>query len=131
MIFQNIQIKERVNLNDIKLIGITGTNGKTTSCYLTYQLLNLLNLKTAYIGTIGFYIDDKIKDLNNTTPDLYELYEMFDICIKEDVKVIVMEVSSHSLELDRLRDINFDIAAFTNLTLDHNLFHLLLKMLHY
>ena len=99
-------LKERVNLNDIKLIGITGTNGKTTSCYLTYQLLNLLNLKTAYIGTIGFYIDDKIKDLNNTTPDLYELYEMFDICIKEDVKVIVMEVSSHSLELDRLRDIN-------------------------
>lgn len=116
-------LKERVNLNDIKLIGITGTNGKTTSCYLTYQLLNLLNLKTAYIGTIGFYIDDKIKDLNNTTPDLYELYEMFDICIKEDVKVIVMEVSSHSLELDRLRDINFDIAAFTNLTLDHIDFH--------
>ena len=52
----------------IKIIGITGTNGKTTTAYLIYQALNILNIKCAYIGTIGFYLDKKIKDINNTTP---------------------------------------------------------------
>ena len=61
---------------NFKLIGITGTNGKTTSCYLIYQMLNKLGYKCAYIGTIGFYKDKFVRNLNNTTPDVLELYEM-------------------------------------------------------
>lgn len=110
-------------LSNIKFIGITGTNGKTTSCYLIYQALNSLNVKTAYIGTIGFFVDEKIKDLDNTTPDLLDLYEMFDYCISKNVEVIAMEVSSHALALNRVMGINFDYVSFTNLTQDHLDFH--------
>ena len=116
-------LKEKIDISNIIMIGITGTNGKTTSSYLTYQLLNSLGTKTAYIGTIGFYIDEKIKDLNNTTPDLYDLYMMFKECIENNVEVIVMEVSSHSLSMDRLLGIDFDIGVFTNLTIDHLDYH--------
>jgi len=116
-------LKEEIDISNIIMIGITGTNGKTTSSYLTYQLLNSLGTKTAYIGTIGFYIDEKIKDLNNTTPDLYDLYMMFKECIENNVEVIVMEVSSHSLSMDRLLGIDFDIGVFTNLTIDHLDYH--------
>lgn len=104
---------------DVKFLGITGTNGKTTSAYLTYQLLNMLNVKTAYLGTIGFYMNDNVKPLKNTTPDLMELYEMFDDAVCNGVKVIVMEVSSHALELGRVLGLEFDMVAFTNLTQDH------------
>ena len=118
-------LKEQYNeqLSKIKFIGITGTNGKTTSCYLIYQALTKLGVKTAYIGTIGFYVDGKVKDLDNTTPDLIDLYEMFDYCIKNEVKVIAMEISSHALSLGRVMGIEFDYAAFTNLTQDHLDFH--------
>lgn len=115
--------KYRNNLFKIKFIGITGTNGKTTSCYLIYQALNKLKIKTAYIGTIGFYVDGKVKDLDNTTPDLIDLYEMFDYCIKNNVQVIAMEVSSHALALNRVLGIDFDYVSFTNLTQDHLDFH--------
>ena len=68
--------KYKEEIKDIHLIGMTGTNGKTTTCYLIYQALNKIGKKCAYIGTIGFYIDGKIKDLKNTTPGILELYEM-------------------------------------------------------
>ena len=55
-------------ISDLKLIGVTGTNGKTTTCYLIHQVLNKLGEKCAYIGTIGFYIEEKIKDLNKLKP---------------------------------------------------------------
>lgn len=110
-------------INKMCLIGITGTNGKTTSCFLIYELLKKLNIKCAYIGTIGFYIDEKIKDLNNTTPDILTLYNLLLECINNDVKVVVMEVSSHSLKQNRLYGIKFDYVVFTNLTKDHLDFH--------
>ncbi|MDD2410007.1 MAG: UDP-N-acetylmuramoyl-L-alanyl-D-glutamate--2,6-diaminopimelate ligase, partial [Bacilli bacterium] len=116
-------LKSKVDLSKVKMIGITGTNGKTTSCFLTYQLLNLLKVKTAYIGTNGFFIDDKVRDLNNTTPDLYDLYMMFEEAILNDVKAVVMEVSSHALEQRRIEGIEFDIACYTNLTLEHIDYH--------
>lgn len=103
----------------VKLLGITGTNGKTTSAYLIYQLLNKLGKKCAYIGTIGFYLNDTIRPLNNTTPDLMELYSLFDEAFNSGVSVIVMEVSSHALELGRVLGLSFDIVSFTNLTQDH------------
>ena len=111
-------------IKKIKKIGVTGTNGKTTSCYLTYQLLKLLGKKAAYIGTIGFYIDEKIKDINNTTPDIYDLYEMFLECLNQNVEYVVMEVSSHSLAMNRVKNIEFEYAGFTNLTRDHMDFHI-------
>ena len=109
--------------NDITIIGITGTNGKTTSCFIIYELLKSFNIKSAYIGTLGFYIEDKIKDLDNTTPDIITLYEILLYCKKNNVKVVVMEVSSHSIELDRIHGIKFDYVVFTNLTQDHLDFH--------
>ena len=118
-----LQNEYQERLSKIKFIGITGTNGKTTSCYLIYQALNKLGKKTAYIGTIGFYLDGKVKDLDNTTPDLLDLYEMFDYCIDNGAEVIAMEVSSHALALNRVIGIKFDFASFTNLTQDHLDFH--------
>jgi len=109
---------------DIKFIGITGTNGKTTTAYLTSQMLSELNIKNAYIGTIGYYVNSEfIKELPNTTPDILELYNLILESIDKGVKVIVMEVSSHSLSLGRVNGIRFDVAGFTNLTEDHLDYH--------
>lgn len=110
-------------IDEICLIGITGTNGKTTSCYLIYELLKMLNVKCAYIGTLGFYIDDKVRVLNNTTPDILTLYSLIDECRENNVKVIVMEVSSHALEMNRVYGLKYDYVVFTNLTKDHLNFH--------
>lgn len=110
--------------NKMKFIGITGTNGKTTSAYLTYQLLNNLGIKCAYIGTIGFYYHDRlIKELENTTPEITDLYEMFREAYDNDIDMIVMEVSSHAISQGRVKGIKFDIGGFTNLTQDHLDFH--------
>lgn len=110
-------------LNDMTLIGMTGTNGKTTSCYLIYEALNKLSTKCAYIGTIGFYLDDKVCDLPNTSPDICDLYEMFIEAYENGYKHIVMEVSSQGLSYGRLNKIPFDLALFTNLTQDHLDYH--------
>lgn len=110
-------------IKDIKLIGITGTNGKTTSCFLVYQMLNKLNIPCAYIGTLGFYLKDKIIKLENTTPDLLSLYNLLLQCKEEEIKYVVMEVSSHALELERVSGLKFSYAVFTNLTVDHLDFH--------
>lgn len=114
-------------IKKLKLIGVTGTNGKTTSCFLLYQALNKLGIKCAYIGTIGFYIDAKVSDLNNTTPDILDMYEMLLKCINEEVKYVVMEVSSHALDIGRVEGLEFDFAMFTNLTRDHLNYHKTMK----
>ena len=110
-------------LNKIKLIGVTGTNGKTTSCYLIYELLNKLGKKTAYIGTLGFYLPDKHRPLVNTTPDLYDLYEMIVEAVNKECEVVTMEVSSHALDMCRVEGIKFNVAIFTNLTKEHLDYH--------
>lgn len=110
-------------LNKLKLIGITGTNGKTTSCYFIYQLLNRLGIKTAYIGTIGFYVDDECVHLNNTTPDLYELYDLLVRAADSGCEYVALEVSSQALVGRRLEGLEFDVAGFTNLTIDHLDYH--------
>lgn len=108
---------------DIKLIGVTGTNGKTTICYLVYQLLTLLEKKCAYIGTIGFYCGNKQKTLNNTTPDTDVLYDMLLEAKEYGCEYVVMEVSSHALDKNRVLGLEFDEVAFTNLTQDHLDYH--------
>lgn len=110
-------------LDEMKIIGITGTNGKTTVAYLIYQMLNSLGLKCAYIGTIGFYLDKKVYSLPNTSPDTCMLYEMIMEAYDNGFKHIVIEVSSQGLAYNRFDGINFDYAIFTNLTLDHLDFH--------
>ena len=110
-------------IKNLKLIGITGTNGKTTSCYLLYQALNKLNKKCAYIGTIGFYIEDSVNKLNNTTPDILDIYEMLLECARKNCEYVVMEVSSHALALKRVEGLLFDYVVFTNLTKDHLDYH--------
>jgi UDP-N-acetylmuramoyl-L-alanyl-D-glutamate--2,6-diaminopimelate ligase len=110
-------------LNKLKIIGVTGTNGKTTTCYLTYQLLKFLGVKVAYLGTIGFYYDNKIIHTENTTPDTLTIYKLFSEAMDAGITTIVMEVSSHSLAFDRLHGLHLDIGAFTNLTEDHLDYH--------
>ena len=111
-------------VNKMNIIGITGTNGKTTSAYLTYQMLNKLGSKTAYIGTIGFYMpDEDIVELPNTTPNILDLYDLFLEAKEKGCKNVIMEVSSHALHQRRVEGLNFKVAAFTNLTQDHLDYH--------
>ena len=107
----------------IKVIGITGTNGKTTTAYLIYKALNMLDIKCAYIGTIGFYLDKKIKDLDNTTPSSLELFNMMNLASLNNFEYLVMEVSSHALNQGRCDFISFDYSIFTNLTEEHLDYH--------
>lgn len=110
-------------IKDITLIGVTGTNGKTTTSYVIYDILNKMDVKCAYIGTIGFYKNGIIKELNNTTPDIEELYEYLYECANDDIKYVVMEVSSHALDQDRVHGLKYDACIFTNLTEDHLDYH--------
>jgi len=110
-------------IKDLKLMGITGTNGKTTTAYLLWQSLNKLGHKCAYIGTIGFYIENKVKDLLNTTPEIIDVYEMLIECKNKNCEYVVMEVSSHALEQRRVDGLKFDYAVFTNLTEEHLDYH--------
>ena len=110
-------------IKDIKLIGVTGTNGKTTTSYLIYEALNKLGVKCAYIGTIGFYTPKRVEDTLNTTPTLYEIYEMLLECIKEGIEYVSMEVSSHGLDMGRVNGLEFEYGIFTNLTEDHLDYH--------
>ena len=110
-------------LKDLNIIGVTGTNGKTTTCYLTYQMLNKLGIKTAYIGTIGFYYGDYKRELPNTTPEILTVYNMLYEAKENGCTHVVMEVSSHSLEEERIAGLSFITTAFTNLTQDHLDFH--------
>lgn len=110
-------------IKDITLIGVTGTNGKTTTSYIIYDILNKMDIKCAYIGTIGFYKNGTIKELNNTTPDIEELYEYLYECALDDIRYVVMEVSSHALVQDRVYGLKYDACIFTNLTEDHLDYH--------
>lgn len=110
-------------LSKLKIVGVTGTNGKTTTCYLTYQLLNLLGNKAAYMGTIGFKYQDMDITLENTTPDILTLYNLLLEALEKGCETVVMEVSSHSLSYERIYGLKLDVAVFTNLTEDHLDYH--------
>ena len=110
-------------IKDMKLIGVTGTNGKTTTCLMIYQILTMLKVKAAYMGTIGFYYGDVKKPMANTTPDVDVLYNMLLEAKDHGIEYFVMEVSSHALDMDRIHGLEFDEVAFTNLTQDHLDYH--------
>ena len=110
-------------INELNIIGVTGTNGKTTSCYLTYQMLLELGIDAAYIGTIGYYHKNDFIELNNTTPDVLTIFDLLVRAKESGCEAVVMEVSSQALSYDRLAGINFSIIGFTNLTEDHLDYH--------
>ncbi len=110
-------------LKNLRIIGVTGTNGKTTTCYLTYQLLKLLGVKVAYMGTIGFYFEDEKIELPNTTPEILTIYKLLLGALENGCTTIVMEVSSHALSYERIKGLEIEIGAFTNLTEDHLDYH--------
>ncbi|EOU1647691.1 MAG: UDP-N-acetylmuramoyl-L-alanyl-D-glutamate--2,6-diaminopimelate ligase [Clostridium perfringens] len=107
----------------LKIIGITGTNGKTTSAFIIKSILERAGFMTGLIGTIANYIGNKKVDAVRTTPESYELHELFKNMVDAGVEYCVMEVSSHSLELDRVYGVQFEEGIFTNLTRDHLDFH--------
>lgn len=114
-------------IDEMNLIGVTGTNGKTTTCFLLSQAFNKLGIKAGYIGTIGFYMNEKVSDLPNTTPDILEMYEMIIKCHENGFKTVVMEVSSHGIANRRIEGLRFNQAVFTNLTEDHLDFHITME----
>jgi UDP-N-acetylmuramoyl-L-alanyl-D-glutamate--2,6-diaminopimelate ligase len=109
--------------NKMKIIGITGTNGKTTTAFMIKDILEANNKKVGLIGTIANYIGSEKIHTERTTPESLELQELFFEMVNKGVEYCVMEVSSHSLELDRVYGVKFEAGIFTNLTRDHLDFH--------
>ncbi|MBN2167983.1 MAG: UDP-N-acetylmuramyl-tripeptide synthetase, partial [Actinobacteria bacterium] len=109
------------------LVGITGTNGKTTTTYLVKSLFDCAGYKTGMIGTIENYIGDKSEEVTRTTPESLDLQRLLGRMVEAGVEMTVMEVSSHALELHRAASCDFDVVVFTNLTQDHLDFHLSLE----
>ena len=102
------------------LIGVTGTKGKTTTTFMIKKILEKQGKKVGLIGTIATYIGDKkIEDSSRTTPESIQLQEIFSKMLKENVDVVVMEVSSQSLKLNRVLGCDFDIGIFTNFSEAH------------
>jgi len=104
----------------LKLIGITGTKGKTTTTFMIKEILEKAGKKVGLIGTIAIYINgQKLKDSDRTTPESLELQQLFAKMVGEGVEYVVMEVSSQSLKLHRVDACEFDYVAFTNFSEDH------------
>lgn len=107
----------------LKLIGLTGTNGKTTTTFLIKQILENVGKKVGLIGTVQNMIGDKIYPAKFTTPDPYELQKLFAMMVDAGCEYCVMEVSSQALAQGRVNGLRFALAAFTNLTQDHLDYH--------
>lgn len=107
----------------MKMIGVTGTNGKTTITSLINHVLQFAGKKTGLIGTNGNYINKRFIKTEHTTPESIDLNKLLAEMADEGVEFVTMEVSSHSLSLHRVYEIDFDIVLFTNLTPEHLDFH--------
>ncbi len=103
----------------LKMLGITGTKGKTTTSFLLKSILEKAGFKVGLIGTVCTLIGDKQKDAGKTTPDPIEFQELLHEMVDEGVNYVVMEVSAHALHMHRIAGVDFEAAAFTNLSVDH------------
>ncbi len=104
----------------LKLIGITGTKGKTTTTFMIKEILEKQGKKVGLIGTVASYVNGKkIEDSDRTTPDSIHLYQLLRKMVEEGAEIVVMEVSSQSLKLNRVYGLHFNIGVFTNLSEDH------------
>ncbi|GGE66308.1 UDP-N-acetylmuramoyl-L-alanyl-D-glutamate--2,6-diaminopimelate ligase [Priestia taiwanensis] len=109
--------------HQLHLIGITGTNGKTSVSHLIDQMMTDCKKKTGVIGTVGIKIGDEVQQAKNTTPDAITLQKTFHYMLEKEVETAIMEVSSHALHLGRVHGCDYDVAVFTNLTQDHLDYH--------
>jgi len=107
----------------LMVVGVTGTNGKTSTCYLTRSVLAAGGIETAVLGTITRRIGGMDIPAGMTTPEAHRLQKMLRDALEEGLDGVVMEASSHALELERIAGTEFDVAVFTNLTQDHLDFH--------
>ena len=105
-------------LDNLKLVGITGTDGKTTTAMIINDLLNNY-INSSYLGTNGFVLKEKVIKTKNTTPSLDTLFKYFNILNKNNYNSLIMEVSSEAMLHNRCHNINFDIAILTNINKDH------------
>lgn len=105
------------------LIGVTGTNGKTTVTYLLESILKAAKLNVGVLGTVNYRFKNKVLPAPNTTPESYELQKILRIMVDERVTHVVMEVSSHAIDLRRVDDCSFDLGIFTNFSQDHLDYH--------
>lgn len=113
----------RMPTQDLSLVGITGTNGKTTTAHLVEHIASMLGKTTGMIGTVGIDIAGKALPADHTTPESCDLQHIFAQMRDAGCEVVAMEVSSHALDLDRVWDSTFAVTAFTNLTQDHLDYH--------
>jgi UDP-N-acetylmuramoyl-L-alanyl-D-glutamate--2,6-diaminopimelate ligase len=107
----------------LKVIGVTGTNGKSTTTFLVKHLLERANQSTGLIGTVRYEIGERVLPAQRTTPESLDLQELLSQCVEAGCRNVVLEVSSHALSQGRASEIAFDVGAFTNLTQDHLDFH--------
>jgi len=107
----------------LKMIGVTGTNGKTTTTTMICEVMNRSGIKTGLIGTLFIQIGDTVRTSRVTTPESLDLQAILAEMVSQGMEAVVMEVSSHALSLGRTSGVNFDRAVFTNLTQDHLDFH--------
>lgn len=109
--------------SQLKVIGVTGTNGKTTCTQLLGRILDRPNQRCAIIGTLGNGFPGALETATHTTPDVVTVHRLLSDFVEQGAKAVCMEVSSHALEQDRIAGININIAVFTNLTRDHLDYH--------
>ncbi|HOV69737.1 MAG TPA: UDP-N-acetylmuramyl-tripeptide synthetase, partial [Clostridia bacterium] len=105
--------------NRLRIIGVTGTNGKTSVTYMIKSIAAVAGYRCGIIGTIGIVYSDHTEPNNMTTPDPIELQSILSKMVEDKMHWVVMEVTAHALDLRKLCGITFDVAAFTNLTQDH------------
>ncbi|WJV28995.1 UDP-N-acetylmuramoyl-L-alanyl-D-glutamate--2,6-diaminopimelate ligase [Rossellomorea sp. AcN35-11] len=109
--------------HQLLLVGVTGTNGKTTTTHLIDQIFTNCGIMTGMIGTLHIKVGDELQISHNTTPDSLTLQQTFKRFCDKGVRSAVMEVSSHALDQGRVQGCDYDIAVFTNLTQDHLDYH--------
>ncbi|WP_029898288.1 UDP-N-acetylmuramoyl-L-alanyl-D-glutamate--2,6-diaminopimelate ligase [Desulfohalovibrio reitneri] len=113
----------KTHLHPFKLIGVTGTNGKTTVSYLVEYLMAANSRRVGVLGTINYRWPGVVLESQLTTPDCWKTHELLANMARSDVEAVVMEVSSHALDQKRVAGLSFDVAVMTNLTQDHLDYH--------
>jgi UDP-N-acetylmuramoyl-L-alanyl-D-glutamate--2,6-diaminopimelate ligase len=109
------------------LVGVTGTNGKTTTTYILESILAQAGFKCGVLGTVNYRYNNKTYPAPNTTPESYEMQKILRTMADEGVTHVIAEVSSHAIDLKRVDDCDFDLGVFTNLTHEHLDYHLTME----
>lgn len=120
---KELKRKYKKILDEMTFIGITGTNGKTTTTTLIYKYFKFINQKITLIGTNGIYINNDYYETINTTPGIEKIYHIILESYNRGIRTIVMEVSSHAIDQYRVYGIKFYVKAITNITWDHLDYH--------